>query len=109
MNHGLLVLRIEGLGHVPSFKNNKMLTRGKLITNPKAQSWMDRATRSFESQLLSAIRTTGAGMPMGLPQHFWTALSELFDDSVQWIPEICVRAEKCAKGEEGATIFIELL
>lgn len=104
-----IVLKISGLGNVPSFKNNKMLTRGKMITDPVKQKWMDRATRSLESQLLSAIRRTLAGTPMVPNQHFWIALSEQFDDSVQWIPEISVKATKCEKGEEGADILIEML
>jgi hypothetical protein len=104
-----LRLEIKGLGHCPSFKNNKMLTRGQLITAPKKQQWMNRATRSLESQLLSAIRMTVAEMPMALSPQFWMCLSGRFDDSVQWIPEICVKAEKCAKGDEGALIVIEPL
>lgn len=104
-----LVLKIVESGNVPSFKNNKMLTRGKLITAPEKQKWMDLATRSLESQLLSAIRRTLAAMPMAPNQQFWIALSEQFDDSVQWIPEISVKATKCEKGEEGADILIEML
>ncbi len=105
----VLRLEIRGLGPVPSFKNNKMLARGKLITDPKKQKWMDQVTRSLESQLLSAIRMSVAGMETALPLPFWTALSEQFDDSVQWIPEIYVKAERCEKGDEGATICIELI
>lgn len=103
------VLEIRGLGNVPSFKNNKMLARGKLITDPKKQLWMDRATRSLELQFLSAIRETKDATWTALSPQFWTALSEQFDDSVQWIPEISARAIKCEKGQEGAEIILTKL
>jgi hypothetical protein len=104
-----VVLEIKGLGHVPSFKNNKLLTRDRLITNPENQVFMDWLTRSFESQLLSACRMTAAGTQTAPSPQFWTALSGQFDDSVQWIPEISVKAQRCPKGDEGATVTLELI
>lgn len=104
-----LVLKIAGLGNVPSFKNNKMLTRGKLITDPVKQKWMQRAIGDLESQLLAAYSMAVAETSTGCVALYLTAWSKRFDDSIHWIPEISVKATKCENGEEGADILIEML
>lgn len=99
-------LVVRGLGHVPSFKNSKMLTRGKLITNPKRQKWMQQCTDSLSSQLLCAYRISEGGMQTGRSLHSWTALFLPPDDTVHHIPEIHIEVEVVPKGEEGANIEI---
>ena len=101
-----LRLEIQGLG-VPSFKNSKMLTRGRLITDPRKREVMDKITDAFESQLRSALATTGEGTRTGRLVRSLTVCATEFDDSVQWIPEIHVYVERVAKGHEGAVITIE--
>jgi hypothetical protein len=100
-------LSVKGLGHVPSFKNSKMWTGRKLITKPERQVWMDRCTRSFESQLRSAYQTSYTGTQTVPSLHSWIASSIPRDDSVHWIPELRVSVAFVEPGEEGAEIVIE--
>lgn len=94
---------------MPSFKNSKMLTRGHLITDPARQRWMDRAIQAIESQLRSAFLTNGGETPMEPCLHSLIAWSKQFDDSVHWLPDIRIKAVTVPKGDEGATMEIELL
>lgn len=108
-----LKLTIQGIGHVPSFKNSKVIGRrhltGKpvLLTKPQYRKWMQACTDSFVLQLLSKYRTTASGMQTVLYRRLWTVSSVPQDDSVQWIPEISVKVEKVEPGQEGAEILIE--
>jgi hypothetical protein len=102
-----ITLKVEGLGHVPAMKNNKMLTSGKLITNPKRQKWMKLCQASFESQLISLYQTSAEGMQMGRSLRSWIALHIPLDDAVSQIPEIYVTSHQVPKGQEGAVITIE--
>lgn len=105
-------LHLRKHGHIPSFKNNKMLTRGKLITDPKKQKKMDAITQDLRFQLISLFRTSGDVTQMALSQPCLTALSrhcEKFDDSVQWIPKITIQVKKVRKGFEGADITLTLI
>ena len=102
-------LQIRGLSHVPSFKNSKLLLwrQKRIITKPEYQHWMDAATRSIESQLRSALATSGIGTTTGLTA-LWPIASLLpLDDSRKWIPEHCVRTRLVSRGDEGADILIE--
>ena len=108
MSNAALKLSIEGIGHVPSFKNSKMIARGRLITDPKKRLWMDKATAALKSQLKSLSATKGGVISTGQHRHCLTA-SLPQDDSWQWIAELNVKAIKVAKGKEGAVITIELL
>ena len=101
-----VVLHVRGMGPVPAFKNSKLLARGRLLTKPAYKEWMLDCGISFESQLRSAIPTEGDETWTARFQRFLTA-SLPPDDNWQCIPEIHVKAELCAKGEEGATITIE--
>lgn len=100
-------LKVQGLGHVPSFKNSKMLTRGKLITDPKKQQFMDRVIRSFASQLFSLSQTIGPGTPTGHSPRCLIASSLPEDDSVKFISEETVSVQFVEKGMEGAIVKIE--
>ena len=86
-----------------------MLSRGRLITSPVKQKQMDQYIHAIESQLLSAFRTTDGEMQMGHSLASWIASCVPLDDSIQWVPEISVKAVSVAKGEEGADILIEKL
>lgn len=102
-------LQIQGLEHVPSFKNSKMLTRGKLITKPERQKWMKQAIQQLQFQLRSLSATIDTETQMEPYRQFLTALLEHsmgFDDSVQWVKEIRIRVQQCDKGKEGAEIEI---
>ncbi len=104
-----LTLQIKGQGAITSFKNSKLLSRGRLITSPIKQKQMDGYIRAIESQLRCAYQTSAEGMPMGRSLACWTALFVPLDDAIQWIPEITIRAVNVPKGEEGAEIVIEQL
>lgn len=100
-------LVIRGIGHVPSFKNSKMLTRGKLITDPKKQKWMNKATRNLESQLRYFIPIQEIGTETGLTLLSKIASFMPLDDSLKWIPKHNVDSQRVSKGYEGANITIE--
>lgn len=102
-------LNVKGLGHVPSFKNKKMLTRGRLITNPENQKWMSACEAAFVSQLLSEYQTKETGMPMVRSLRSWIACVMPLNDSVRSVRKVTIEVEDVAPGEEGATIEIEQL
>lgn len=88
MTNSLITLKIAG--KVPSKKNSKMITRGRLITKPEFQKRIQEITQDLKSQLTSLMATIDAGTITTEQQHCLTALlthSMDFDDSWQWIPE----------------------
>jgi hypothetical protein len=99
-------LEIKGLGHVPSFKNNKMLARGRVITNPENQKWMERCVESFESQLICLYQTSADGMRTGRSLQSWIASVLPLDDSVREIGHEEITPFTVGKGMEGAVITI---
>jgi hypothetical protein len=109
MSGDKIVLQVKGLGHVPSFKNTKMMTRGRLITDPAKQKWMDRCIQSFVSQLCSLSQTEGSVMRTERCQQYAMSLLAQFDDSLDWICEIKIVAHPriVAKGTEGAIVILE--
>ena len=100
-------LKVEGLGHVPAFKNNKLLTRGRLITNPKKQRFMKAVVQSFVSQLSCLYRTTANAIPTEPSAHCLIASSLPEKDSVRFIVDERITARFVPKGQEGANIVIE--
>lgn len=110
-----LVLQVRG--GIPSFKNNKILVakdrRGRplsrplLITKPEFQKRMKEIEDSFVLQLLSAFRTEGGQTLTGSSLRSAIASSVPADDCWTQIPEITIRAELCAPGQEGATITLQ--
>jgi len=104
-----LTLTITGLGHVPSFKNGKMMSRGKLITDPKKQKWMKAASASIESQLQSLFQTAEAGTQTGQSLQSWIQSSMQLDDDLAWVGVTCGSWRRVSKGKEGAMIEIEKL
>jgi len=104
-----IVISLRGLGHIVSFKNTKMIARGRLITNPKKQKAMESYILAIECELLSAFRTTADATQMEHSLASWTRLSMPQDDSVDWIQEISIRVERVKHGDEGAEITIEKL
>lgn len=104
-----LVLHIQGLGHITSFKNSKMVARGRLMTAPIKQRQMESYILSIESQLRSMYQTSADGMQTGRSLASWIASSVPLDDSIQWVPTIVIQAQQVPKGLEGASIVIERL
>jgi len=104
-----LTLEIKGLGHVPSFKNGKMMARGRLITDPKKQAFMKKAAASIESQLRSLYQTTETGTQTEQSLRSWILTSLPLEDSLKWIGVPCGTWRKVKKGEEGALIEITKL
>lgn len=105
-----VVLRLNG--QMIGFKNSKMLTRGKLITNPKLKEKCDKFILDLQSQLRAAFQTIDAATLMDAPPPCLIALREHskdFDDSWQWLPEIHIKGESCEKGCEETVIEIKQL
>ena len=97
---------IRGLGHVPAFKNKKIICGKRLITAPKARKWMEDATQLIISQLKSRYQTTAAETST---EHCLLSSIAVLppDDNCKIITKILVQVKKVPKGEEGATICIE--
>ena len=108
LSNGELVLRISGLGHVPAFKNKKMIARGRLITQPKVKKWMADAVNSICFQLHSLCQTDDAAISTEDWRQSAIALLPP-DDNWRVIPGEYVEAKMVAKGEEGAIIRIKKL
>lgn len=109
---GTLILKVQGLEHVPSFKNSKEIIPGKngrrsmLITKPERQKWMEHAIASFTSQLRSLLATSATGTTTGPIPLSRIVLSLPLDDSRKWIVSHFVRTQLVSKGSEGAVIEI---
>src|SRR6266436_6334640 len=59
-----IVLTIQGMGHIPSFKNTKRgVHKGNgttfIMTRKDTKQWMKRLIESFVSQLICATQRTG--------------------------------------------------
>jgi hypothetical protein len=102
-----VVLVVRGMGHVPSKKNSKLWTGQKLITKPEYQAWIQIAIYAFECQLRSGTVTDADATLTERQRRSSIASSLPADDCWDWIPELHVRAERCAKGQEGATVTVE--
>jgi hypothetical protein len=101
-----IALKIQGLGHVPSFKNSKMIARGKLITDPKKQAWMEQCISLMAAQLSSSCPMSETGTLTAQSLRSWIATSLPLDDSCKWIESISVIWLNVPKGKEGAQIMI---
>jgi hypothetical protein len=104
-----LHLTLHGLGHVPSFKNSKMILwrQKRIMTKPENQVWMEKAVQSFVLQLRSALATSETETMTAPIPLSRIALSLPLDDSRKWIPEHSVNTLLVCKGREGADVMIE--
>jgi hypothetical protein len=105
-------LKIRGLDHVPSFKNQKAIFKRRngqrfIATKPDRKKWMEQATRLIESQLRSEYQMRGIGISTAPRAQFLTQCAMPLDDSRQWISELRVNYVKVEKCEEGADITID--
>ena len=102
---GSTVIPIRGIGHVPAFKNKKIIAGKRLITAPKARKWMELATKDILSQLKYLYQTGEGATSTELWQQSAIASWPL-DDNWQQIPMITVKVRRVRKGEEGAIITL---
>lgn len=111
MSGDKIILVVKGLGHVPSKKNNKMLTRGRLITKPEYQKWIEWCILDFVSQLSSMSQTEEGAMLMERSRQSLMCWLKHYDDSLDWVCEMNVKAHPriVAKGTEGAIVILEQL
>ena len=103
-----LVIVIRSIGHVPAFKNKKIIAGKRLITAPKARKWMEQATASIVSQLKSLCQTDDDATSTVPWQHSAIALLPQ-DDNWKMLPRIKVTARVVPKGDEGAIITLQRL
>ena len=104
-----LVIAIRAMGHVPAFKNKKIIVGGnRLITAPKCKKWMEQATDSIISQLKYLCQTDDDETSTEPWQQSAIALLPQ-DDAWMFIPEIHVKVRRVRKGEEGAIIKLTRL
>ena len=105
---GELVIVIRSIGHVPAFKNKKIIAGKRLITAPRARKWMEQATASILSQLKSLCLTDDdATLTVPWQQSAIVLLPP--DDNWKVIPKIIVTARTVPKGDEGAIIKLHRL
>lgn len=107
-----IVLKIQGIGNVPSFKNTKMIARTKdgkpfIKTDPEKEAWMQHCATLIEFQLPSLCPITGTGTLTAQQLHSWIAASMPLDDNCKWIESLSVTLQRVPKGREGAVITIE--
>ena len=100
-----LVIAIRGIGHVPAFKNKKIICGKRLITAPEARQWMELATKDMLSQLKSLFQTE-EGETSTEPWQQSAIASWPQDDNWQQIPMIQVKVRTVKKGDEGAIITL---
>jgi hypothetical protein len=106
-----VTLKFQG-ENLPSFKNSKLLTRGKLITKPEYQRVMQQIIRAFESGLRSATQTNAdATWMVDSPAPWIVLLRHLrgFDDNRFWVSSITVDCLDVPKGEEGCDLTLDIL
>ena len=103
-----LVIVIRSIGHVPAFKNKKIIAGKRLITAPKARKWMEQATASIVSQLKSLCQTDEDATSTVPWQQSAIALLPQ-DDNWKMLPRIQVTARVVPKGDEGAIITLRKL
>jgi hypothetical protein len=108
-NSSPIRLTIQGIGHVPSFKNLKVIGRRGLYTKPRAKAWMQACSDSIALQLLCLFRISENATPTGRSRQSWIASYVPLDDSVREIVEERIRVEFVEAGQEGAEILIERL
>lgn len=103
-----LTLGIRGCGNIVSFKNSKMMARGRLITDPRKQKAMDSYISALESALYSAYQTYVTETQTECSLASWIASCVPADDSWKHIPKSdgwdCIVVPS---GEEGADLIIE--
>jgi hypothetical protein len=102
-----LLLVVKGIGPPPAFKNTKMLTMGKLITDPKKQAWMKKAQASFESQLLFKCPTDENGTVTAASLRSWIASAVPRKDSNRFLIACSWRFMQVPKKLSGAVLLIE--
>lgn len=100
-----LVLAIRAIGHVPAFKNKKIIAGKRLITAPKCKKWMEEATDSIISQLKYLCQTDDEETSTEPWQQSAIALLPQ-DDAWKFIPSITVKVKVVRKGDEGAIITL---
>lgn len=100
------MLRIKGF-HIPSKKNSKLITRGRLITKPEYQKLLKLMEDSIESQLHAASLTADDGTWTEQQRLAWILSSMCADDCWTVIPELAVKGVQVPPGEEGCWITIE--
>lgn len=99
-----LVLFVQHLGNVPSFKNSRRL----FFTHPKKRKWMDHCIQSFVSQLISASQTGPFGTCQACSKQFVIACAPL-DDNWQELEIGRVSCKLTDSETAGATVTIERL
>lgn len=110
-----ICLRLEGLGHVPSFKNQKRtrVDRETMkpvnFTEPSVKHRMKAIEDAIVCALFSLCQTTESETRMECRKRLQTLLSGLLDDSIREIPKGEFDVEYVDKGKEGVAIEIELI
>lgn len=112
---GVIKLKVQGIGPVPSFKNNKraILDRntGKMrtLTKPETKRWMNQCIAQFESQLLGACPIIEGETHGEWVKRLLTVLLPLQDDSWKHMLPGDQNVRMVKKGREGAEVTIEQL
>jgi Fe-S-cluster formation regulator IscX/YfhJ len=104
-----VVIRIEGIGPVPSFKNRKRISGDRLVTAKRVKEWMQNAERIIALQLLSAFPTTDPATVTAASLRSWIVSSTPEDDSRAFLTACCsLFTERLVSREEaGACLFID--
>jgi hypothetical protein len=107
-----VVLRVRGLGHVPSFKNHKRAIldskSGKMrtLTEPSIKQRMAQLEDALLCALYSLCLTGANEMDSGCRKRLQTFLCGLYDDSIAEIPRSSSEAVRVENGLEGLDVTI---
>lgn len=106
----VLILNIEGLGRVPSKKNDKKIGMKKngqryILQDDDTKEWMEKAINRLVSQLNSAYRTAEAMGTTRCPLC-WIASSMPSNDSAKHIRKGAYEIFDAPVGQEGARILV---
>lgn len=132
-----VTLQVKGMGAIRSFKNAKrsfawidtkfrppesMVHNGAVwlkkstirlmarpMTEKEVKAWMEKVTDLFESQLRSALATSGFTIQTAACPRSLIATLLPLNDCWTSFREVTVKSELCAPGDEGAEIVIEPL
>lgn len=109
--NGVLKLVIQGIGPVPSKKNDKVIGQKKtgqrfIMQGEESRAWMENAILVLQSELNSAYRTAVATGTTRCPLC-WIASSVPLNDSAKHIRKGVWELADVPEGKEGAVISIE--
>jgi hypothetical protein len=103
----MIQLKVFGHGHIKGLKNNKLIAKGRLITNKDAWQQQKLIVQDLESQLLSAFQISENETSITRGQLLEIVSLVPCDDCWTDIGDLNLIWNKVPKGKEGVWLYIE--